>query len=174
MTGDMQKIKNVIKNRICCVVSKGKSIEKLQNNITHYRHRDLCWVSSNQFEYVEDAIISQIGKNFDLIADCTTVDRKDTYEPNIRIPRFLKFLERKDNNLLMISRLTQQQCFLDYGRKDILEKYKDKIVLIDDLFSIPQAPKEIWDKPPNSNTLLFAFLVAGGAKKIMVFGMDGL
>jgi hypothetical protein len=60
------------------------------------------------------------------------------------------------------------------NRLDVRDTYEKKIVTCDSLFKLPSAPKEIWEPPPNSFTLLLAFLIAGGAKKIIVFGLDGV
>jgi hypothetical protein len=168
----IEKIRNIIKGRPCFVVAKGASLKLLKNQIREYKDLDVCWATLNDFHYIENTILCQINKQFDLVSDCATVKNVDFYENKIRIPRFESYLNR-ENNLLMLSELVVQQCFRDQKRDDLLEKYKDKIITINELFSMPQCPQEIWNKPPNSITLLYAFLIAGGAKKVVIFGLDG-
>lgn len=168
-----EKIKNIINGRPCFVLAKGASLRNLEEKIVEYKDLDVCWVTLNDFNYIENSILSKINKRFELVSSCDTVLLVKEYENSIRIPRFTEYLERKDNNLLMLSNLVIQQCFYDQKREDLYEKYKHKIVSIEDLFSMETCPKEVWDKPPNSITLLYAFLIAGGAKKIVLFGLDG-
>ena len=168
----IDKIKSIIKGRPCFVVAKGASLKILKDRIEEYKDLDVCWVTLNDFHYIEDTILNKIGKKFDLVSDCATVSNVEHYENDVRIPRFEDYLSR-EGNLLMLSELVVQQCFRDQEREDLLEKYKDKIITIDELFSMPQCPQEVWHKPPNSITLLYAFLIAGGTKKIINFGLDG-
>jgi len=167
-----EKIQNIIKGRPCFVVAKGVSLDMLKDKIEDYKDLDVCWVTLNDFHYIEDSILSKIGKKFELVSDCATVYKVDYYETMIRLPRFTEYLGRK-NNLLMLSNLVVEQCFRKQKREDLLEKYRDKIITIDELFSSPQCPRQIWNRPPNSITLLYAFLIAGGATKIINFGLDG-
>jgi hypothetical protein len=168
----MQKIKNIIKDRPCFVVAKGASLEILKERIEMFKDLDICWVSLNSFNYIEDTILSKINKQFELLSNCATVLNVEHYEKTVRIPRMETYLKRP-NNLFMTSELVLQECFRDMKRNDLLEQYKDKIVTIDSLFSLPSCLPEVWNQPPNSITLLFAFLIAGGAKKVVIFGLDG-
>lgn len=169
-----EKIASIIKGRPCFVLAKGKTLEELERKINHYKDLDVCWVTLNDFKYLEDKILSKINKKFDLISTCASVENIDIYERTIRLPRFKEYLERPVNNLLMLSNIVIEHCFKNTGNVDIYEKYKEKIVIIEELFSSPNCPKEIFDKPPNSITLLYAFLMAGGAKEVFIFGLDGL
>jgi len=168
----IEKIKNIIRNRSCFVVAKGASLKTLKGRIEEFKDLDVCWVTLNDFHYIENSILCKIEKKFELVSDCATVSQVKHYENNVRIPRFEDYLNR-ENNLLMLSELVVQQCFRDQKREDLLDKYQDKIITIDSLFSLPQCPKEVWECPPNSITLLYAFLIAGGAKIIINFGLDG-
>ena len=168
----VEKIANIIRGRPCFVVAKGASLKILKNRIKEYKDLDVCWVTLNDFHYIENTILCHIDKKFDLVSDCATVKRVEYYENNVRLPRFESYL-RRENNLLMLSELVIQQCFRDQKMNHLLDKYEDKIITIDELFSLPECPKEVWEAPPNSITLLYAFLIAGGAKKIVLFGLDG-
>lgn len=171
MLETINKIKSIIKNRPCVVIAKGRSIEQLEKNIEQLKNYDICWVGQNRVNYIEEGILEKIEKKFDLLSDCATVHRKSFYEPNHRLPRFQEFLSR-ENNLLMTSELVLDECFRRYG-KDVLDKYKDKIVTIDSLVFGENLPKKLSEPPPNSLTLLLCFLIAGQAKKIILCGVDG-
>ncbi len=167
------KLAKIINGRTCCVISKGKSLEKLEQNIELFRDKNVCWIIQNKFDYIEESILKKIGKRADIISDCATVAKIHIYEPEYRCPSFLEFLGRGENNLLAISELVIEECFGTCNKLDEREQYDSKIVTIDSVFSNPNCPKEIWEPPPNSFTLLLAFLMAGQAKKIILFGIDG-
>jgi hypothetical protein len=169
-----EKIKEIIRGRPCFVVAKGASLELLKDHIEEYKNLDICWVTLNDFHYIENTILNKINKKFELVSDCATVLKVEEYEQKVRIPRFIEYLSRPEKNLLMLSELVIQQCFRDQKRDDLLEKFSDNIITIDSLFSLPTCSPEVWDKPPNSITLLYAFLIAGGATKVILFGLDGV
>jgi len=168
----INKLKNTIKERVVCIIARGGSAKILEERIEEFKDYDICWASMNLFTPAEN-ILAKIGKELDIVSDCSTVQNRDTYEPQIRIPRFRKYLE-KENNLLFISQLVIQECFRRDNNFILFKRKADKIAIIDDIFDTPEAPKAIWDAPPNSITLLLAACIAGGAKKIVMFGYDGL
>lgn len=169
----IERLKKVIGGRTCCVISKGKSIEELEQKIEMFRDLDICWVIQNRFDYIEDNILKKIGQRVDIVSDCATVSKVDIFEKEVRYPRFYNYLMRSDDNLLATSELVLQQCFDDLGNQKSRAMFKTKIVTIDSVFSDPNCDKTVWDKPPNSLTLLLAFLIAGQAQKIILFGLDG-
>lgn len=165
------KLKKFLKGKTCCVLAPGKSLEILSKNIAQYKDLDVVWIGMNYCDYIETQILSKIGKKFDMIADCTTVAIPTEYEPE-RLRRFKEFLARP-NNMLFISDLVVKECFKDQKADAIYKQYEDKIATIDSVFTNETYPKSVWDKPPNSITLLFAALIAGHAKKVILFGYDG-
>jgi len=168
----INKLKDLIKGRIVCIIARGKTAEILEKRIEEFKNYDVVWTSMNLFTPAE-MILEKIGKQLDLVSDCSTVKNIQTYERDVRMPRFIKYL-KKDNNLLFTSQLVIQESFKRDNFYQIFGQYKYKIATIDDIFNTSNAPKSIWDAPPNSITLLFAACIAGGAKKIICFGYDGL
>ena len=169
----INKLKNIIKGRIVGIIARGGSAKILEERIEEFKDYDICWASMNLFTPAEN-ILAKIGKELDIVSDCSTVQNRDTYEPQVRMPRFKKYLEKESNNLLFISQLVIQECFKRDSNFILFKRKVDKIATIDDIFNVTEAPKAIWDAPPNSITLLLAACIAGGAKKIIMFGYDGL
>jgi len=166
----IDKLKNTIKGRTVGLIARGKSIENLEGMIGYFRDKDICWASMNLIAPAE-ILLNKIDKKLDFISDCSNATLRDTFEPEVRRPRFENYLS-KGNNLLMISN-TVIDDFKITKQDDLLDKYKESIVTIDEIFSEPTCPKDVWDAPPNSITLLLAALIAGQAKKIIIFGLDG-
>ena len=166
-----EKIKSIINHRTCVVLSKGKSLESLENMIYKLKDYDVCWVGQNRTDYIEEHLLSKIDRQIELVSECATVTNKQVYEPKYRLPRLTEFLSR-EISLLLTSELVLDECFRSYGPQ-VLDQYRDKIVTIDSLFSLPDVPKKVWEPPPNSLTLLLCFLIAGQAKKIILCGVDG-
>lgn len=167
-----EKMKKLVKGKTVCILAPGKSLEMLEKKMPDFKDLNVIWAGMNYCDYIESSVLSKIKKRFDIISDCTNVTNPDAYEPE-RIKRFINFLGRGDNNMLFISNVVIDECFKRMKRKDLLEKYEDKISTIDSVFTNKNYPKEVWDKPPNSITLLFAGLIAGQVKKIILFGYDG-
>lgn len=167
-----EKIEKIINGRVVGVIARGSSLNELEKRINEFKDLDICWTSLNLFTIAEEYILSKINKKLEIISDCSNVELRDNFEPNVRRPRFENYLKREDNNLLQISN-TVIRDLKATNQDDILEKYKNKIITIDEVFTGEGYPIELWDAPPNSITLLFAMLMAGKAKKVVTFGFDG-
>lgn len=168
----INKLKKIINNRIVGVIARGRSAGELEKKINLLKDYDICWTSLNLFTPAEDYILNKINKNLEIVSDCSNVCNRDTFEPEVRRPRFERFLQREEANLLQISNTVIEDLKVT-KQDDLLERYKEKIITIDEVFTNPSFPKAIWDAPPNSITLLLASLIAGQAKKIILFGYDG-
>jgi len=168
------KIKKIIGGRICCVISKGASINELEQKIELFRGKKVCWIIQNRFNYIEDGILKKIGEKADIVSDCATVSKPELFEKEVRYGRFTDYLMR-GNNLLTTSDavLNQNAEYKVEKDKDLRDLFSRQIVTIDSIFEESECDKEAWDKPPNSFTLLLAFLIAGQAKKVIIFGLDG-
>lgn len=166
-----EKITKIINGRITCIIARGNSLVELEQKIDMLKNYDICWASLNLFSPAE-FILNKINKRLEILSDCTNHTLRDSFEPKVRRPRLEEYLKRSDSNLLQISNtvIADLQATNQY---DLHEKYRDKIITIDEIFSEPTCPKSVWDAPPNSITLLIASIVAGQAKKIIVFGLDG-
>ena len=168
----IKKLKDIIKGRTVAIIARGGSVKELNERIEEFKDYDICWTSMNLFTPAEN-ILAKIGKELEIVSDCSTVANRDIYEPQVRFPRFKRFLE-KENNLLFISQVVIDECFKRDNFFQTFQRYINKIATIEDLFFSSNSQKEIWNAPPNSITLLLAACIAGGAKKILLFGYDGL
>ena len=168
----IKKLKDIIKGRTVAIIARGGSVKELNERIEEFKDYDICWTSMNLFTPAEN-ILAKIGKELEIVSDCSTVANRDIYEPQVRFPRFKRFLE-KENNLLFISQVVINECFKRDNFFQTFQRYINKIATIEDLFFSSNGQKEIWNAPPNSITLLLAACIAGGAKKILLFGYDGL
>ncbi len=150
----------------------GKSIEALEDHIYDLKDEDICWTSLGVFPMMEDFILSKIGKRLEVVLDCATVAhaRLEHYELHVRVPKLKPFLERKEKNLW----LTTHGLIRDSVKPlypYFLDKYEDKMMQIDSIFPADNIGK--WMDVPNSATFLIAAALAGGAKKVVIFGLDG-
>ena len=172
MNTAIDKLKRIINNRVVGLIARGGSLEELEKRIEEYKDLDICWASLNLFTPAEDFILKKINKTLSIVSDCTNLSNRDYFEPNVRRPRLERFLARQEDNLLQISNTVIAD--LEYTKQhDILTTYKDKIITIDQVFTGEGYSQDLWKAPPNSITLLLASLIAGHAKKIIMFGYDG-
>lgn len=165
-----EKLRQLINNRMIGIIARGSSLIELEKKIEELVDYDICWCGINNFIPAE-SILNKINKPLEFVSDCSNVPNREYYEKNIRLPRLINYLE-KPNNLLQISNTVIADIKF-INREDVLEKYKNKIITIDEVFTNPEYPKDVWNAPPNSMTLLLAAIIAGGTKKIIMFGYDG-
>lgn len=169
-------ITDLVKGKTVCFITGGRSIEELEKRIEEFKDLPIIWTSMNRFDMMEEYILEKIGKKFDMISDCSTVgfERRHKYEREIRFPKFEEFLTREENNVLLTSHIVIEQAFVELNRGDLPTKYKHKIAIVEEIFdSCQEKPAEFWTPPPNSLTLSLAGIIAGQAKKIIMFGFDG-
>lgn len=169
---NIDKLKEIINNRVVCIVLHGKSVEGLEQHIESLKDLDLCWISVTDFPMIEDFILSKIDKKLDVLFDCATVPhaRIPHYELYRRLPRLSVFLNREMNNLWITTFGLIRDSVKPYYPQ-LLDSYEQKILLVDSIFPQDEIPK--WMDVPNSATLVIASAIAGGAKKIILFGLDG-
>ena len=170
---NLEYLKSIINNRTVCLMSHGASIRELEHHIIDFDGKNVCWVSLGLFPIMEEFILSRINKKLDIVFDCATVPeaRMPHYEP-IRLRRIHHFLTRANSNLWITTHGLLRDSVTPYY-PHLLEHdcYKNRILQVDSLFPADDIAK--WMDVPNSMTLLIGAMIAGGASKIMIFGLDG-
>ena len=167
----MAKLSPIVNKRPVFLLSHGASIKGLEDRIQEYKDKDICWVGMGLFTNMEKYILSKIGKKLDVVFDCASVPDgfRRNYETNVRMPRLKEFLERPEDNRWICTHGTQRDCIDIYAPE--MRRFDNKIFLVDSLF--PKHQIGLWMSVPNSTTLAIASMIAGGASKIFIFGMDG-
>ena len=167
----MGKLSNIIRNRPAFLLLHGGSLVELEQHVHNFADADVCWVGTGLFTNHEKFITSKIGKNLDIVVDMASVPDgfRANYELNVRLPRLYDYLARPDANAWVTSHGIIRDCVNPWMPK--LHQHDNKIMVIDDLFPKVQIGK--WMDVPNSTTLAIAALLAGGASRIFIFGMDG-
>jgi len=169
---DINYLKEIINGRTVAICLQGKSIETLEKRITEFKDFDICWTSLGVFDIIDTYILSKINKTLDIVFDCATVAsaRIPHYEKYMRFPRLEKFLSRKKKNLWITSRGIIRDSIVPLY-PEFFQLYQHKICEVDRFF--PAKPLGKWMNVPNSFTLAVGAMLAGEAKEIIVFGMDG-
>lgn|SRR3990167_2142804 len=168
---NLKYLKEVINKRTVAILTHGKSIEQLENYIELLADFNICYIGLGLFPLFEKYILSKVDKNLDIVFDCATVPhaRLDHYE-RIRLPRIHEFLNRPDENLVIVSYGLIRDSVQTY-MPELLINFSEKILKVDDLFPKEQIP--YWMSVPNSIALAIGSVVASGTKKIITFGLDG-
>jgi hypothetical protein len=174
---DINYLKNIINKRTVAIFAHGRSIENLENSIeTLVRDNstimnDVCFMGLGLFTIFEKYITRVINRNLDIVFDCATVPhaRLDHYEI-LRLPRLYEFLNRPENNLWITTHGLIRDSVNAY-MPELVINFENKILKVDDLFPTDEIPK--WMDVPNSICLAISAAIAGEAKKIITFGLDG-
>jgi hypothetical protein len=165
----LELLKQIINNRTCGICASGQSIKELELYLPQLEEFNICWCGLSVFNIIEDGIFKPHNKYLDIVFDSSSIPkaRWEHYETYWRVPRYEEFLNRNNNILI-----TTNGCIRDsiryIHREDILLKHHNKILEVDKIF-----PDHSWMDVPNSLTLNVGALIAGGAKKIILFGADG-
>ena len=164
---DLNKLKEIIDNRLVVIMLHGKSIEGLENTITELKDIDICYTGLNYFDVLENSILTKINKHLDFVYDSAGIvpECVQIYENQVRIPRLSKYLDRNENNLWITTQGLMNIIMFETNNEYFIEKYRHKMLLIDEL--------NIRLNVPNSSVLLLGLAIIGGAKKIVICGMDG-
>ena len=151
----MNRLLDIIDNRPVFILLPGKSIERLESHILCLKGKKICYTSINRFNTIEQNILSKIGERFSLI-HCHANPGLEQFTPSL-----VKFLKRKDKNMLMTT--TYAASFFNSKYPDFISEFREKIWLTVDFQHIRA----------NSLTAFLVVLMTAGVKTIILFGSDG-
>jgi len=165
----MNRLVDKIKNKIVCIVLHGKSIEELENRIEEFNNDNICWVSMNTFDIVQNNILNKINKQLDIIYHFSL--HRGNIEIEVQIPNLKQAIDK--GSLL----ITNKNLFIDaYTRlqqEEFINEYKDKVLLLDDIKTKANIPLEKVEAGLPTICYILYSLIIMGASKIIVFGFDG-
>ena len=165
----MKKLINKIKDKTVCVLLHGKSIEELEDRIEEFKNDNICWISMNEFDIIQDNILNKIDKQLDIIYNFSL--HRGNMEKEIQIPNIKQAIDK--GSLL----ITNKNLFIDaYTRlqqEEFINEYKDKVLLLDDIKTKENIPLEkVVSGLPTICYILYSLAIMG-ASKIIIFGFDG-
>ncbi len=171
---DLKTLKNIVEGNTCFVCLSGKSLEQLEIHIEELKDLNVIWIGLNYFKLPEIFILNKINKQFSIVFDCSGVSCPENYEPQHRVPMLTEFLSRNANNIWITSYSLLKDMIRNAGQNDFILKYKNQTLILDNILKNPNYPKEVLVRFPNSLTGLLSMLIAGMAKRVVLFGFDGL
>lgn len=163
----------MIKGNTCLVFASGKSLEEFERRKEEFKDLRAIWVGLNYFKLSEDFILKKISKRFNIVFDCAEVSHPEIYEPQHRVPILNEYLSRKEPNFWITAYNLLKQM-RQTGQNEFVQKHKNKIVILNEILLLPEFPTEVKVRPPNSLSYLLSVLTYWKAKKIIIFGFDGL
>lgn len=188
-------MKHLIENRDCFIICQGRSLEELEKRINPYSalpmeyyqmcnaFRKACVITMGRFDIIEDHIFNCGFYMTDIVFHCASVPNENMLEyEEERIKRIQNFLSNTSNksrinpcfrykNMWATTYGIVRDVIVGLNYKDFYAKFKDQIFEIDSIF--PKDNISHWMDVPNSVTLAIGGALWGGAKRIIIFGMDG-
>jgi|WetSurSiteA1Bulk_404760.scaffolds.fasta_scaffold11875_3 hypothetical protein len=149
-------MENDFSKKPIAILLHGSSIKLLEENIDKFQDLDFIFCSLNYFSILEENILKKINKSFNIIYCSSSAEfllRKNDIE---------EFLNR-DNTIFV----TTPQTIWETETEDFFNKYNKKIYLT----KLHLYRSDIY---PNSITILLLYLIRYGARKIAIFGYDGI
>jgi hypothetical protein len=162
---DINLLREKVKGRTVGIVVLGKSIYELEKRIDEFKDQDILWVGLGQFDIIKFL-------KFDIVFDTASVPegRLKIYEP-IRIARLDKYLSENHENIWITSSGLKRDVIVRLKYDLFWMQHENRILFVDSLFPRDRIAKFM--EVPNSLTLCIGAMIAGLAKKIIVFGCDG-
>ena len=162
---DIHQLKEKVRGKTVGIVALGKSIEELERRRASFNHKDMIWVGLGQFDIIDFL-------KFDIIVDMASVpeSRLVRYEP-VRMARISKALCDNPERIWITSDGLHRDVILRLKMVQFWEQHSNRTMFIDSIFPRDKIAKFM--EVPNSLTLCVAAMIAGMAKRIIIFGCDG-
>ncbi len=153
-----QRLTDVVGGRTVALLLNGGSLGTLEKRIKDFTQFDLCFMGINRFRGIEQSILAQIDREFDVIFCMSEQD----------IPRRIRdlklFLARDTDNLLMTT-LCAMTWLGEGDRNLVLDNHSDKLYLMPRLLCRPAYPISL--------EVIVEELIKAGVKQLILFGADG-
>lgn len=166
----LAQLRDFIAGRPIAILGQGNSIENLKDHLQDFPANTL-WASQTFFWAVEPIIEHGLNRRFDLVYQ-SSPQLIQAAEPR---DKFVKFLARPDNNLLLTS--TGAVGLWNEHSPQLLERYKHKVVIAQIEPGAPEMPEAF--RVSRMPGLFFSFifcllmLLKAEARLILLFGFDG-
>ena len=169
----MERLKRLIKNKTICIALHGKSIEELETNIEFFDSNNICWISVNSFDIIEDYILNKINKKLDIIYCGAYFFPK--IEKEIRIPKLINAFDK--GAFVIAKQYIFTEIFPQNGIDGLDKIFKKQLLFLEEVFPNNKtfSLMEVLSKNTVSSIgYLLCILSIAGAEKIILFGFDGL
>lgn len=143
-------------NRPVVIVLHGSSVKTLEDNIKKYEDLNITYCSLNHFSLLEKNILSKINKQLQLVY----ISACDEFL--LRKKEIEEFIARENSIFL-----TTPQTIWESESEEFFNKNNSKISFA----KLHMFRPEIY---PNSLTILLMYLIRHKARKIGIFGFDGI
>ena len=165
----MDRIEKIIENRVVGVLGHGGSLKILESRIEEFKDLNICWISLNMADLIEEYILSKIDKQLKILFTFakTTLDNTK----NFHIPLISKVINRGD---IVISKKDLLKIY-DTLFGDFYMEFKDKMFDVLDTVRYKKGYAPFLSQPRanNSMAIIIPFLLLFKPKKIVLFGCDG-
>lgn len=165
------RLRRTIRNRDVFVLAHGPSVKDLEARIGEFAGRDICFMTGHSFAFFEAALLSKIDREVELVMVTNSATMSKYFD------QVQSYVERGGNNMLLTGRHCLDLCTVDGVDSASFEKRFDEKLLMfptPGSFAVPtpSAPLSF----PFGNTLacMLPFLVLGEAKRVFIFGADGV
>ena len=166
----MDKIQEKIENKVIGLIGAGRSLEELETRIEEFKDLDICWVSLDSFEVIDDYIFSKIDKKIEIIFSFGHFKPEEEIK---KINNIIKFLK---NGGLLVTNIFLRKYHNSIKFGDFYNEYKKNIFIIEEFKKNERMFYEFMstpNKPTNSMILILPYLILQEPKKIILFGFDG-
>ncbi len=165
----MNKLENIIKNRVVGMIGGGRTLDELESRIEEFKDLDIIWIAMDIIDIIEDCIFGKIEKNLKVLFSFGPNRAEDEISKVRRISNFLK------NGGLLITNNPLKDYHRNLKIDKIYDIYKDNIMIIENVIKNEATFGKFmsFPRPNNSMFLILPILILSAPKKIILFGFDG-
>jgi len=165
------RLQALVSGRDVFVLQRGPSMRTLDAHIEAFAGLDVCFATAHSFAFFEQGMLARIDARVELAMVSNPMVLRGHSD------QIAEFLDRDADNLLLSNRYCFEMAGADWSDSRAVEaRHGDKLLLFPPpdtvLVPIPASPLHF----PLCNTLscTLPFLVLGGARRVFLFGVDGV
>jgi len=165
------RLQALVSGRDVFVLQHGPSMRTLDAHIEAFAGLDVCFATAHSFAFFEQGMLARIDARVELAMVSNPMVLRGHSD------QIAEFLDRDADNLLLSNRYCFEMAGADWSDSRAVEaRHGDKLLLFPPpdtvLVPIPASPLHF----PLCNTLscTLPFLVLGGARRVFLFGVDGV
>lgn len=167
----LDRLRRVIGQRDVFILLHGPSVKDLEDRIKEFAGRDICFMTGHSFALFESALLSTIERKVELVMVTNSLCMSR------HVDQVQAYLERTTNNMLLTGRHCFDLCTAeDVDSATIEQKFDDKLLMFPTpgSFAVPTPTTPLSFPIGNTLACMLPFLVLGEAKRIFLFGADGV
>lgn len=167
----LERLRRIIRKRDVFVFVHGPSVRDFEARISAFAGRDICFMTGHSFAFFETALLSKIERQVELVMVTNFMTMSRHYD------QVQAYVKRSGANMLLTGRHCLDLCTIDgMDSAKFEQQFDDKLLIFPTpgSFAVPRPDSPLSFPIGNTLACMLPFLVIGEAKRVFIFGADGI